>query len=246
MSVHPYLQHPGISISAHRGGSIEAAENTLESFQYAIDLGCAYIETDVQLSADGIPFIFHDDDLSRLLGKDIIFSSLHSEEISKLRLFESYQIPKLETALKKFPNTFFQIDVKTDEVALPAMQIIKNLDAFHRICIASFSSKRLKLVKDHFPETCLSMGPKEILKLLLSSYGLYAKKVQGDCLQIPIRQYGIKLVTKRFITFVQSLGLKIHVWTINDAHTMKKLINLGVDGIITDRPKLLKDILSKT
>ena len=89
------------------------------------------------------------------------------------------------------------------------------------------------------------MGPKEILKLLLSSYGLYTKKVQGDCLQIPIRQYGIKLVTKRFITFVQSLGLKIHVWTINDAHTMQKLINLGVDGIITDRPKLLKDILSK-
>ena len=245
MSIHPYLNQPGISISAHRGGSIEAPENTLESFKYAIDLGSAYIETDVQLSADGIPFIFHDDDLSRLLGKDITFNSLHSNEINQLRLFESYQIPTLEEALKKFPGAYFQIDVKTDEVALPTMQVIQDLGAFNRVCIASFSSKRLKLVKKNFPETCLSMGPMEILKLLLSSFGLYNKKVQGDCLQIPIYHYGIKLVTKRFVKFVQSLGLKIHVWTINDENTMQKLINIGVDGIITDRPKLLKDVLSR-
>merc|ERR1711965_690018 len=113
---------------------------------------------DVQLSADGIPFIFHDDDLLRLLGKDLLFNTLHSEEINQLRLFDSYQIPTLEAALKKFPNAFFQIDVKTDEVAIPTMQVIKELGAFNRICIASFSSKRLKLVKEHYPETCLSMG----------------------------------------------------------------------------------------
>ena len=245
MSIHPYLNEPGVSISAHRGGSIEAPENTLESFRYAVDIGSAYIETDVQLSADGIPFIFHDDDLKRLLGKDIIFNSLHSDEINQLRLFESYQIPTLNEALRKFPNTLFQIDVKTDEVALPTIQVIKDLDASRRVCIASFSSKRLRLVKENFPEVCLSMGPREIFKLLLSSFGLYKKTIQGDCLQIPIYQYGIKLVTKRFVKFVQSLGLKIHVWTINDEDTMQKLINLGVDGIITDRPKLLKDVLSR-
>ena len=245
MSLHPYLKQPGISISAHRGGSLEAPENTIESFQYAIEVGSAYIETDVQLSADGIPFIFHDDDLNRLLGKDLIFNNLHSEEINQLRLFEVYQIPTLKEVLKKFPDTFFQIDVKTDEVALPTMEIINELDAFNRICIASFSSKRLKLVKENYPKTCLSMGPNEILKLLLASFGLYKKRVQGDCLQIPIYHYGIKLVTKRFIKFVQSLGLKIHVWTINDEDTMQKLIDLGVDGIITDRPKLLKEVLAR-
>ena len=130
MSVHPYLKHPGISISAHRGGSIEAPENTLESFEYAMELGSTYIETDVQLSADGIPFIFHDDDLTRLLGKDLLFNTLHSEEIHQLRLFKSYQIPTLEAALKKFPSALFQIDVKTDEVAMPTMQVIKELGAF--------------------------------------------------------------------------------------------------------------------
>jgi glycerophosphoryl diester phosphodiesterase len=89
------------------------------------------------------------------------------------------------------------------------------------------------------------MGPKEILKLLLASFGLYNQKVPGDCLQVPIYHYGIKLVTKRFVNYVQSIGLKIHVWTINDENTMRELIDLGVDGIITDRPKVLNEILSK-
>ncbi|MDB2370738.1 glycerophosphodiester phosphodiesterase family protein [Gammaproteobacteria bacterium] len=245
MTIHPYLNQSGVSISAHRGGSEEAPENTLESFSYAIGLGSSYIETDVQLSADGIPYIFHDDNLSRLLNMEVKFNSLHSDQIEKLKLFESYQIPKLETALTQFPNALFQIDLKTDEVALPAMKVIENLNAFDRICIASFSSNRLQKVRKKFPDTCLSMGPKEILKLLLASFGLYNKTIYGDCLQVPIYHYGIKLVTRRFVKYVQSIGLKIHVWTINDENTMRKLIDLGVDGIITDRPKLLKEVLSK-
>jgi len=245
MTIHPYLNQSGVSISAHRGGSEEAPENTLESFSYAVGLGSSYIETDVQLSADGIPYIFHDDDLNRLLNMEVKFNSLHSDQIEKLKLFESYQIPKLETALTQFPNALFQIDLKTDEVALPAMKVIENLNAFDRICIASFSSNRLQKVRKKFPDTCLSMGPKEILKLLLASFGLYNKTIYGDCLQVPIYHYGIKLVTRRFVKYVQSIGLKIHVWTINDENTMRKLIDLGVDGIITDRPKLLKEVLSK-
>ena len=133
MTIHPYLNQSGVSISAHRGGSEEAPENTLESFKYALDLGSSYIETDVQLSADGIPYIFHDDDLIRLLGMDVAFNSLHSNEIEQLKLFESYQIPKLETALTQFPNALFQIDLKTDEVALPAMMEIGRASCRERV-----------------------------------------------------------------------------------------------------------------
>jgi len=244
MSIHPYLDVPGVAISAHRGGSIEAPENTIESFKYSIELGSSYIETDVQLSSDGIPYIFHDDDLKRLFGKNIIFNSLHSDEIDELILFDKYKIPTLESTLKKFPDTLFQIDVKTDEVVLPTMEVIKKTNSTDKVCIASFSSKRLKQVHKLYPEICLSMGPFEVMKLLLASFGLYRNKVPGNCLQIPIYQYGIKLVTKRFINYIHSIGLKIHVWTINDEDTMQKLIDLGVDGIITDRPKALKDLLS--
>ena len=244
MSIHSYLNVPGIAISAHRGGSIEAPENTIESFEYSIELGSSYIETDVQLSSNGIPYIFHDNDLNRLFGKNIIFNSLHSDEINELILFDRYKIPTLESTLLKFPNTFFQIDVKTDEVVLPTMEVIKKTNSTDKVCIASFSSKRLKQVHNLYPEICLSMGPYEVMKLLLASFGLYRKKVPGNCLQIPIYKYGIKLVTKRFINYIHSIGLKIHVWTINDEDTMQKLIDLGVDGIITDRPKTLKDLLS--
>tara|TARA_Y100001970_G_C14063926_1_gene765672 strand:+ start:129 stop:869 length:741 start_codon:yes stop_codon:yes gene_type:complete len=244
MSLHSYLNVSGVAISAHRGGSMEAPENTIESFEYSIKVGSSYIETDVQLSSDGIPYIFHDDDLSRLFGKDIIFNSLHSNEINKLMLFDNYKIPTLESTLNKFPNVFFQIDVKTDEVVVPALEVIKKTNSINKVCIASFSSKRLKQVRNLYPEICLSMGPYEVMKLLLASYGLYGNKVPGNCLQIPIYQYGIKLVTKRFISYVHSIGLKIHVWTINDEDTMLKLIDLGVDGIITDRPKTLKNLLS--
>ena len=244
MSIHPYLDVPGVAISAHRGGSIEAPENTIESFEYSIELGSSYIETDVQLSSNGIPYIFHDDDLKRLFGKNIIFNSLHSDEIDELKLFDKYKIPTLESTLQKFPDTLFQIDVKTDEVVLPTMEVIKKTNSTDKVCIASFSSKRLKQVHKLYPEICLSMGPFEVMKLLLASFGLYRNKVPGNCLQIPIYQYGIKLVTKRFINYIHSIGLKIHVWTINDEDTMQKLIDLGVDGIITDRPKTLKDLLS--
>jgi glycerophosphoryl diester phosphodiesterase len=127
---------------------------------------------------------------------------------------------------------------------MPALEVITRLNAEERVCIASFNSERLQRIRDVYPDICLSMGPKEVLRLLLASFGLYNKTIQGDCLQIPIYQYGLKLVTKRFVNFVHSRGLKIIVWTINDTKTFKKLIDLKVDGIITDRPKLLSEVLN--
>ena len=147
--------------------------------------------------------------------------------------------------LDALPDTLFQIDVKTDDVAIPALKVIESCNALNRVCIASFSSKRLEVVRSFYPDICISMGPNEIIKTLLGSFGLYSKPVHGDCLQVPIYHYGIKIVTQRFINYVHSKGLKIIVWTINDTKTMKKLISKGVDGIITDKPKELKNLLIK-
>ncbi|MDB4591705.1 glycerophosphodiester phosphodiesterase family protein [Gammaproteobacteria bacterium] len=239
-----YLDYKGFEVLAHRGGSIESYENTVESFQYSIELGCKYIETDVQLSSDGKPYIFHDDSIKRLTGQDLLFNELHSADIDKIRIFNNLKIPLLKDVLLKFPNTKFQIDVKTDEVAMPSLEIIHQINAENRVCIASFSSARLERVSAKYPEICISMGPKEIVKLLLSSFGLYGKKIPGDCLQVPIYQYGIKLVTKRFVSFIHSKGLKIIVWTINDEKTMKMLFDMGVDGVITDKPKKLFEVIN--
>ena len=87
----PYLDYQGVAVLAHRGGSIESLENTIESFHYSKSLGCEFIETDVQVSSDGIPYIFHDETLTRLLNRDDVFSSLHSNEIDIFKVMQHIQ-----------------------------------------------------------------------------------------------------------------------------------------------------------
>ena len=234
-----YLDYDGLKVLAHRGGAEESYENTTESFEYSQLLGCEFIETDVQVSSDGIPYIFHDDDLKRILNKPVRFDSLSSNEIDDLNIFNSCKIPKLSDTLLRFPNLCFQIDFKTDEVVMPALDVINDMNVFDRVCIASFSSKRLQKVRSLYPDLCISMGPNEVFKTLVASLNLFKGEIPGDCLQIPMSYYGIKIVSKRFVDFVHSKGLKIMIWTINDVKTFKYLIDLGVDGIITDKPKLL-------
>ncbi len=234
-----YLDYDGLKVLAHRGGAEESYENTTESFEYSQLLGCEFIETDVQVSSDGIPYIFHDDDLKRILNKPVRFDSLSSNEIDDLNIFNSCKIPKLSDTLLRFPNLCFQIDFKTDEVVMPALDVINDMNVFDRVCIASFSSKRLQKVRSLYPDLCISMGPNEVFKTLVASLNLFKGEIPGDCLQIPMSYYGIKIVSKRFVDFVHSRGLKIMIWTINDIETFKYLIDLGVDGIITDKPKLL-------
>ena len=240
-----YLNYDGLAVMAHRGGSLEAPENTLESFKYALEIGSDIIETDIQLSSDGIPYIFHDDDLKRIPGIEKNFNELLASEIDELNIFGDHKIPTLEETLKQFPNTKFQIDFKTDEVVDPAIEIINKLPHIKKnLCVASFSSQRLRKIKSKLSDVTYSMGPHEVLKLLLKSFGIYRGEISGDCLQIPIYRYGIKIVTRRFVDFCKRENIKISVWTINSIEEMDYLIGLNVDGIITDKPKALINLLA--
>ncbi len=240
-----YLNYDGLAVMAHRGGSLEAPENTIESFKYALEIGSDIIETDIQLSFDGIPYIFHDDDLKRIPGIEKNFNELLASEIDELNIFDDCKIPTLEETLKQFPNTKFQIDFKTDEVVDPAIEIINKLPNIKKnLCVASFSSQRLQKIKSKLSDVTYSMGPHEVLKLLLKSFGIYRGEISGDCLQIPIYRYGIKIVTRRFVDFCKRENIKISVWTINSIEEMDYLIDLDVDGIITDKPKALINLLA--
>ena len=240
-----YLNYNGLAVMAHRGGSLEAPENTIESFKYAIEIGSDIIETDIQLSSDGVPYIFHDDDLKRIPGIEKNFNDLLASEIDELNIFGDFKIPTLEETLKQFPDTKFQIDFKTDEVVDPAIEIINKFPHIKKnLCVASFSSQRLQKIKSKLSDVTYSMGPHEVLKLLLKSFGIYRGEVGGDCLQIPIYRYGIKIVSKRFVDFCKRENIKISVWTINSIEEMDYLIDLDVDGIITDKPKALINLLA--
>ena len=228
----------------HRGGADETTENTIPAFQYALDLGFKYIETDVQATKDGRIVIFHDHDLSRMSLRKEKVADLNFDEIQQIELNGGGQIPLLEETLITFPEAFFNIDVKTNDAVKGTADIILEHSNPDNICIASFSSQRLKELRHLLGKNFISSSSQsEVIHLLLSSLGLSFKKSIGNCVQVPPSQWGIPIVTPRFIKHMHALDKKVHVWTIDDKEEMQRLYDLGVDGIMTDKPSVLKEFL---
>jgi len=228
----------------HRGGADETTENTIPAFQYALDLGFKYIETDVQATKDGRIVIFHDHDLSRMSLRKEKVADLNFDEIQQIELNGGGQIPLLEETLITFPETFFNIDVKTNDAVKGTADVILEHANPDNICIASFSSQRLKELRHLLGRNFISSSSQsEVIHLLLSSFGLSFKKSIGNCVQVPPSQWGIPIVTPRFIKHMHALDKKVHVWTIDDKEEMQRLYDLGVDGIMTDKPSVLKEFL---
>ena len=242
--MHPFFKGHKFYGFVHRGGDEEKTENTLEAFQYSSDLGFVFMETDVQSTSDGRVVIFHDSDLKRVTGINKRVSDLTFKEIKEVNLINGGKIPSLEDTLSSFPSLRFNIDIKVDSAVDETIKIVKNHDALKRVCLASFSTKRLNRIRELTDSSlCSSMGQAEIVKLLLSSYGLKFKTSTGLCAQVPVSQFGIPIVTKRFIKKIHDLNKLIHVWTVDETQEMYRLIDLGVDGLMTDKPTVLKKAL---
>ena len=239
--MHPFFNDYNFFGFVHRGGDEEKTENTLEAFQYSSDLGFVFMETDVQSTLDGKVVIFHDETLERVAGINKKVSQLTFQEIKKIDLINGGKIPSLEETLASFPNLRFNIDIKVDSAVKETLKIIKQNNAFDRVCLAAFSTKRLNLIRRLAgPELCSSMGQAEIVRLLLNSFGLKLRISSGLCAQVPVSQFGITIVSNRFVKKVHALNKLIHVWTIDEKEEMFRLIDLGVDGLMTDKPTVLK------
>ena len=242
--MHPFFKDYSFYGFVHRGGDEEKTENTLEAFQYSSDLGFVFMETDVQLTSDGKVVIFHDSDLKRVAGLNKRINELTLKEIKEIDLINGGRIPSLEETLSSFPNLRFNIDIKVDFAVDQTIKIVNDQDAFNRVCLAAFSTNRLNRIRKLTDSNlCSSMGQAEIVKLLFSSFGLNLKTSPGLCAQVPVSQFGIPIVTKRFIKKVHDLNKFIHVWTIDETEEMYRLIDLGVDGLMTDKPTVLKEAL---
>ena len=242
--MHPFFKGHNFYGFVHRGGGEEKTENTLDAFQYSSDLGFVYMETDVQSTSDGKVVIFHDSDLKRVAGLNKRVSDLTFKEIKEVDLILGGRIPSLEETLSSFPNLRFNIDIKVDSAVEETIRIVKNHHALNRVCLAAFSTNRLNRIR-HLTgsDLCSSMGQAEVVRLLLNSYGLNFKASPGFCAQVPVSQFGITIVTKKFIQKVHDLNKLIHVWTIDETEEMYRLIDLGVDGLMTDKPTVLKEAL---
>jgi len=229
---------------AHRGGNDFAPENTFESFQFAVDNGFKYLETDVHLTSDNKLMAFHDPTLDRVTNYEGKINDFSSTDLKKVRIKDKYRMPLMAELLESFPDSFFSIDMKCDESVIPLINLIKSNNAVERVCFASFSQDRLNFVRENLNNKCItSMGPKEIIIAKIFSYINLKKNINSHLASMPISRYNIKLLNKRSINYLKSLNIKVVAWTINNEFQMRNLIKLGVDGIMTDKLKLLKEIL---
>lgn len=245
MTTHPFLKHATPIAFAHRGGASDAPENTMPAFQRAIDLGYIYMETDVHSTKDGVLLAFHDDDLSRTCGRPGLISELNFAEIKDARVNGVEPIPLLDDLLSTWPTAHINIDCKSDQALKPLADRITRGDIFDRICIGSFSDRRLAALREQFgPALCTSMGPREVTKLRLGSWVRHTGKFQNvHAAQVPVSQGPLTIVDKSFITAAHKADIQVHVWTIDDPKEMDRLLDLGVDGIMTDKPETLKKVL---
>ncbi len=237
---HPYLQFPGPLAFAHRGGAAEAAENSPAAFDHAVALGFTYIETDVRASADGHAVVFHDATLERTTDGTGPLGDLPLHEIQGLHLSSGEAPVSLAEALRRWPGVRFNVDVKSDDTVPAFLEAVADAEAWHRVCAASFSTARLKRLRRLAgPRLASSQGSAEVSRLVLAAPGSTA----ACATQVPVALRGIPVVTGAFVRRAHARGLQVHVWTIDDRAQMHALLDLGVDGLISDRPTVLREVL---
>ena len=242
---HPYLDNTSPIAFAHRGGTSAAPENTLRAFDDAVTLGYRYIETDVHATSDGKLVAFHDNDLQRTCGKPWRIEETDWSTLTTARIDGTDPIPLLIDLLTTWPNVRINIDCKSDAAMQPLIETIRRTNCLDRICVGSFSDKRLQHIRSELGTgLCTSMGPQEVIRLVFgSATGIPISPSRHALIaQVPVRQGPIPVVTRRSIARAHQLGLQVHVWTIDDPIEIGQLLDLGVDGIMSDDTQALKDI----
>jgi glycerophosphoryl diester phosphodiesterase len=260
--VHPFLAAPGPIAFAHRGGSGEAPENTLPAFERAVKLGYRYLETDAHLTRDGVLVAFHDPRLDRTTDRDGAIAELTIAEVEAAdagyaftpdegRSFpfrgRGVRVPRLEDLLSRWPEARVNIDPKAERSVEPLIVLLAELGAWDRVCIGAFSDRRLARIRRLSRGlACTSMGPLAVAVARTSATVAGRLRRWGaDCVQVPRRHGPIEIITPRFVKAAHRAVLPVHVWTINDEPTMETLLDIGVDGIVSDELTLLRDVFAR-
>jgi glycerophosphoryl diester phosphodiesterase len=244
-----FLDAPTPLAMAHRGGAIEHLENTMPAFQACVDLGYRYLETDVRATADGVLVAFHDSTLGRVTDRSGRVEHLRWSEVAEARIGGREPILRLEDLLGAWPDVRFNLDLKAAGVLSSLIRLVRRMDVADRICVGSFSDARIAAARRLFgPAVCTSLGPRGVAALRLSSYSPRAAnlvRIQAGCAQVPLQLGGRALVDERFVAAAHERGLQVHVWTVDDPADCTAMLDLGVDGIMTDRPAMLRELLEK-
>jgi glycerophosphoryl diester phosphodiesterase len=258
--VHPFLAQPAPIAIAHRGGTEEAPENTLAAFGAAVALGYRYLETDAHVTRDGAVVAFHNPRLDGITDRTGAIAALSIAEVEAAdagyvfspdggRSFpfrgRGVRIPRLEELLLRWPRARVNIDPKADACVEPLVALIERIGAWDRVGIGAFSDRRLRRVRGlSRGRACTSMGPRAVAIARLAALSGRMPRQGADCVQVPLRRGPIPIVTAGFVRAAHRANLPVHVWTVDDESLMHDLLDLGVDGIMTDRPRLLRSVLA--
>lgn len=237
-------------VLAHRGLALEAPENTLLAFAKALALGVTHIETDVHASADGVAVIAHDESLDRVANRKVRVDQLTMPELRRVELGEGQGFCSLSEALDAFPEARFNIDIKSSAAIAPTVKAIQELRATERVLVTSFSDARRKKAVSVLPGVATSVSAGSTLRLILANrarWSAASKRVLSSvhAIQVPERWKGLRVVTPPLVRVCHDAGVEVHVWTVNDPADMTRLLDLGVDGLVTDRADLAVEVIGR-
>jgi glycerophosphoryl diester phosphodiesterase len=248
--VSSYLDGPGPVALAHRGGAGEVPENSRTAVEHTVALGLRYLETDVRATADGVVVLSHDETLERVAGVGSAVGELTWTEVSRLRDTAGEPLLRLEELLGDYPDLRVNIDAKDDAVVGPLVEVLGRTGAADRVCLASFDDARLERLRALTgPGVASSLGRRAVVRLIAGGAlgvvrGVPGPEVGVVCVQVPVRHRGVPVVTAPFLRAAHRRGLAVHVWTVDEPAEMTRLLDLGVDGLVSDRPRVLRDVLT--
>lgn len=249
--VHPYLDGPRPRAYAHRGwhiGDLEGCENTLAAFTRAVDEGFGYLELDVHATADGVAVVHHDARLDRTTDATGAVAARTADELAAVRVRGREPIPTLAQVLDALPGTRITIELKSAAAIEPALAAVDAAGAWRRVCVGGFVQAWLDAARALGGEKlCTSMAQRDVLALRGKAWlrGRAPLPLRGDLAQVPVRFGPLTVVDAAFLRTAHAAGREVHVWTVDDPAEMTRLLDLGVDGLLSDRPDLLRATLAE-
>jgi glycerophosphoryl diester phosphodiesterase len=248
---YPFLDEAGPVLAfAHRGGAgllgNAGLENTHVAFASAVALGYRYLETDVHVTRDGVLVAFHDEVLDRMTDGTGAVADVTSAELARVRIEGRERVPTLAELVTAFPLARFNIDLKTELAVAPLAAFVAEHELHERVLVGAFSRRRLAAFRRLAgPRVATSAHPGEVAAYVLLPSRLAQAVTRGRpvALQLPHRLGPLTLASARVVRRAHAAGLQVHVWTIDDPDEMRLLLDRGVDGLITDRTDILKEVL---
>ena len=241
-----YGEGSGPLAIAHRGGAALAQENSLAAFGLASALGLRYLETDIRVTCDGQLVCFHDDTLERVTSATGPVRSKSLHELRALRINGIEPIPTFDEALDAFPEQCFTVDLKDQAAIAPLVKSLQRKGVAERVCIAGAWDGWLAHVRREVPEVTTALGWRSLTALLwCARTGVRPPKALATApfAHVPVKLGRVPIFVERLVAMSHDIGVRVVTWTVDEPVVMRRLLDAGVDAIITDRPDVLREVL---